>query len=169
MARLFGVTGYSGAGKTTLLVKVLPLLVGRGLTVSTVKQANANFDVDKPGKDSYEHRAAGAGEAMVVSTRRWALMHEYGDAPEDGMEQLLARLAPSDLVLIGGSRCCPHARLEVPRPALGKPLLCLGDPTIVAVATDTPLPGLAVPRLDLDDTAAVAHFIMSHIGLQEGR
>lgn len=169
MAHLFGVTGYSGAGKTTLLVKVLPLLVGRGLTVSTVKQANANFDVDKPGKDSYEHRAAGAGEVMVVSTRRWALMHEYGDAPEDGMDQLLARLAPADLVLIEGFRDWPHAKLEVHRPALGKPLLCLGDPTIVAVATDTPLPGLAVPRLDLDDAATVAHFIMSHIGLQEGR
>ncbi len=165
MARLFGVTGYSGAGKTTLLVKLLPLLLARGLTVSTVKQANAQFDVDTPGKDSYEHRAAGAGEVMVVSPRRWALMHEYRDAPEDSMEQLLGRLAPVDLVLIEGFRDWPHAKLEVHRPALGKPLLCSSDPTIVAVASDMPLAGLTIPRLALDDVAAVVHVIVTHTGL----
>lgn len=169
MARLFGVTGYSGAGKTTLLVTLLPLLIARGLTVSTVKQANAAFDVDKPGKDSYQHRAAGAGEVMVVSTRRWALMHEYGDAPEDGMETLLSRLAPVDLVLVEGFRDWPHAKLEVHRPGLGRPLLCLTDPSIVAVASDQPLSGLAVPRFALDDAAAVTDFILNHTGLREGR
>ena len=169
MARLFGITGYSGAGKTTLLVKLLPLLLARGLTVSTVKQANPQFDMDTPGKDSYEHRAAGAGEVMVVSPRRWALMHEYRDAPEDGMEQLLGRLAPVDLVLIEGFRDWPHAKLEVHRPALGKPLLCASDPTIVAVASDMPLAGLTIPWLALDDVAAVVDVIVTRTGLQEGR
>lgn len=163
--RIFGIAGYSGSGKTTLLVKVLPLLVARGLTVSTVKQANENFDVDKPGKDSYEHRAAGAGEVMVVSARRWALMHEYRNEAEFSMEQLLARLAPVDLVLIEGFRDWPHPRIEVHRPALGRPLLCNDDPKVVAVACDVALDGLPVPRLDLNDAAAVAEFVLDQTGV----
>lgn len=165
MTRLFGITGYSGSGKTTLLVKVLPLLGARGLKVSTVKQANPHFDVDKPGKDSYEHRAAGAGEVMVVSAKRWALMHEYRDQPEYTMDQLLACLGPADLVLIEGFRDWPHAKLEVHRPALGKPLLCPGDPSIVAVASDAALDGLPVPQLDINDAAAAAAFILERTGL----
>jgi molybdopterin-guanine dinucleotide biosynthesis protein B len=170
MARLFGVTGYSGAGKTTLLVSILPLLVGRGLTVSTIKQANPGFDIDVPGKDSYRHRDAGAGEVMVVSARRWALMHEYRDAPEAGMDELLSRLAPVDLVLIEGFRAWPHPKLEVHRPALGRPLLCLSDPGIVAVASDGPpasLP-LPLPWFDLNDAEAVVDFILAQTGLEEG-
>lgn len=165
MTRLFGITGYSGSGKTTLLVRLLPLLVQRGLKVSTVKQANPNFDVDKPGKDSFEHRAAGAGEVMVVSARRWALMHEYRDAPEWGMDDLLGRLGPCDLVLVEGFRDWPHPKIEVHRPALGKPLLAADDPTIVAVASDAALEGWPVPRLVLDDTAAIAAFIVERVGL----
>lgn len=158
--RIFGVAGFSGSGKTTLLVKVLPLLTGRGLTVSTVKQASDKFDIDRPGKDSYEHRAAGAEEVMVVSAKRWALMHEYRGQPEFTMSELLSRLSPVDLVLVEGFRDWPHPRIEVHRPALGKPLLCPDDPRVVAVASDRPLEGLAVPVLDLDDAARIADFIL---------
>ncbi len=163
--RIFGVAGYSGSGKTTLLVKLLPLMIARGLRVSTVKQAHEAFDIDKPGKDSYEHRAAGAGEVMVISARRWALMHEYGDAAEYTMEQLLARLAPVDLVLVEGFRGWPHPRIEVHRPALGRPLLCSDDPKVVAVACDQPLADLPVPHLDLDNAAAVADFVLDYLGV----
>lgn len=165
MARLFGVTGHSGAGKTTLLVRLLPILVGRGLTVSTIKQAHAGFDIDVPGKDSYRHREAGAGEVMVVSPRRWALMHEHRDQPEPGMAELVDRLAPADIVLVEGFRAWPHPKLEVHRPALGKPLLCAADPTIVAVASDRPLPDLALPCLALDDAEAAATFLLARLGL----
>ncbi len=162
---VFGIAGFSGSGKTTLLVKVLPLLTARGLKVSTVKQANDKFDVDKPGKDSYEHRAAGAGEVMVVSAKRWALMHEYRDEPEYGMAALLSRLAPVDLVLVEGFRDWPHPRIEVHRPALDRPLLCREDDRVVAVASDAALEDLPVPRLDLNDAAAVAAFILDQVGL----
>lgn len=165
MAAVFGIAGYSGSGKTTLLVKLLPLLTGRGLSVSTVKQANDKFDVDKPGKDSYEHRAAGAGEVMVVSQRRWALMHECGDGPDYTMDSLLARLSPVDLVLIEGFRDWPHPRIEIHRPALGRPLLCHDDRRVVAVASDVALAGLPVPRLDLNDADGIAAFILGKVGI----
>ncbi len=161
--RIFGVTGYSGSGKTTLLVKVLPLLSARGMRISTVKQANDKFDIDRPGKDSYEHRAAGAGEVMVVSARRWALMHEYHGEPEFTMPELLGRLSPVDLVLVEGFRDWPHPRIEVHRPSYGKPLLCAEDPRVIAVATDGEVPGLTLPRLDINDAAQVADFIIAHL------
>lgn len=160
MARLFGVTGFSGAGKTTLLVKLLPLLTGCGLRVSTIKQAHAEFDIDKPGKDSYRHREAGAGEVMVVSQKRWALMHEYHESAPDSMEQMLSHLAPADLVLIEGFRDWPHPKLEVHRPALGKPLLCHDYPGILAVASDSAMPDLVVPWFDLNDAVTLADFII---------
>lgn len=161
--RIFGVTGSSGSGKTTLILKLLPLLTARGLRVSTVKQANEKFDIDKPGKDSYEHRAAGAGEVMVISARRWALMHEYRDEPEFTMQQLLSRLSAVDLVLVEGFRDWPHPRIEVYRPAHGRPLISADDPRLLAVASDGDVPGLTVPRLDLNDPARIAGFIIAHL------
>lgn len=168
--RIFGVSGYSGSGKTTLLVKVIPQLVGRGLRVSTIKQANPDFDIDKPGKDSYQHRSAGAREVLIVSARRWALMHEF-DGPQDEvrMEDILPRMAPADLLLVEGFRTWPHSRIEVHRPDLGRPLMQPSDPHVVAVASDTRLEGLAVPLLDLDDAAGIADFIISHCRLETAR
>ncbi|MCR6629026.1 MAG: molybdopterin-guanine dinucleotide biosynthesis protein B [Magnetospirillum sp.] len=159
--RLFGVTGHSGSGKTTLLIKVIPLLAARGLRVSTIKQAHAGFDADKPGKDSYRHREAGAREVLVASNRRWALMHEYGDQPEFIMEQLLDRMTVVDLVLVEGFRQWNHPRLEVWRPETGKEPLFPDDPLVVAVASTGPVPGLDRPLLPLDDAQAVANFILS--------
>ncbi|WP_342670018.1 molybdopterin-guanine dinucleotide biosynthesis protein B [Magnetospirillum moscoviense] len=165
MMRLFGFSGHSGSGKTTLMVKLIPLLTARGISVSTIKQANAGFDADKPGKDSYEHRAAGAGEVMVASGRRWALMHEYRDQPEFTEAELLARMSPVDLILVEGFRRWPHPRIEVWREAVGKPPLYPDDPLVVALASPDHPEGLDRPRLDLDDVAAIADFLLKQVGL----
>lgn len=162
---IFGLAGWSGSGKTTLLRRLIPALVARGVSVSTIKHAHHGFDVDQPGKDSYEHRAAGATEVMVTSGKRWALMHELRGAPEPPVETLIARMSPVDLLLIEGFKHHAHDKLEVHRPALGKPLLCAEDPRVVAVASDAEIPGLRVPRLDLDDVPAIAAFIVAHCRL----
>src|SRR5581483_4936673 len=131
--KIFGLAGWSGAGKTSLMVRLLPELVARGITVSTMKHAHHAFDVDQPGKDSYEHRRAGATEVLVTSEKRWALMHELRGAPEAEMEALVARMTPVDLLLIEGFKHHAHDKLEVFRRAVGKPLLCVSDPRVVAV------------------------------------
>ncbi len=160
--RVFGLAGWSGSGKTSLLVKLIPELSGRGLRVSTVKHAHHGFDVDQPGKDSWEHRRAGAYEVMVSSARRWALMHENAAAPEPPLAELLQHMTAVDLVLVEGFRHHPHPKLEVHRPSLGKPLLCGADPDVVAVASDDALTGLAVTVLPLADIAGIADFIIKH-------
>jgi len=154
--RVIGFAGWSGAGKTTLLRRLIPVLTGAGLRVSTVKHAHHGFDVDQPGKDSWEHRQAGAQEVLVASATRWALMHEHRDAAEPGLAELLARLSPVDLVLVEGFKRETHPKIEVHRAAVGKPLLQPGDPAIRAVASDVALPGCPVPRLDLDDIGGIA-------------
>ena len=163
--RILGLVGYSGSGKTTLLVRLLPELVGRGYRVSTMKHAHHGFDVDQPGKDSHEHRQAGATEVLVTSARRWALMHENRDAPEPRPQDLIGHMTPVDLLLIEGFKREPHAKLEVHRQAIGKPLLARADPSIVAVASDGALEDLAIPVLDLNDVGAIAAFIIAHCGL----
>ena len=163
--RIIGLAGWSGSGKTSLVVRLLPALVARGLRVSTIKHAHHEFDVDTPGKDSYAHRAAGAHEVLVASARRFALMRELRDAPEPALEELVARLAPVDLLVVEGFKRHAHDKIEVHRPALGKKLLAPDDPRIVAVASDAALEGLRVPRLDLDDTAAIAAFVVARTGL----
>lgn len=163
--KIFGLAGWSGSGKTTLIVKLIPELVRRGLRVSTLKHAHHDFDVDHPGKDSYAHREAGATEVVIASGRRFALMHELRGAPEPSVEELMAKITPVDLLLIEGFKAHSHDKLEIHRPSLGKPLLCGEDPRIVAVASDTPLAHLPVPRLDLHDAVAIADFIVAHCSL----
>jgi molybdopterin-guanine dinucleotide biosynthesis protein B len=163
--KLFGLAGWSGSGKTTLAVKLIPALAGLGVSVSTIKHAHHSFDVDQPGKDSYEHRRAGAREVLIASSQRIALMRELRGAPEPSLEELVARLAPVDLVLVEGFKCHDHDKLEIHRPALGKPLLAAADRRIVAVASDVPIAGLGVRRLPLDDVATIARFIVAHCGL----
>jgi molybdopterin-guanine dinucleotide biosynthesis adapter protein len=164
--RIFGLAGWSGSGKTTLVGRLLPELIGRGLTVSTLKHAHHGFDVDQPGKDSWLHRQAGAHEVMVSSANRWALMHEHRGAPEAGLDDLVAHMSPVDLVIVEGFKSHPHPKLEVYRPRLDKPLLCRDDPFIVAVASDGDLTGLSVPALALADTPAIADFIIAHCRLK---
>lgn len=163
--RIFGLAGWSGSGKTTLLAKLLPALTATGIRVSTMKHAHHEFDLDKPGKDSWVHRQSGATEVAIVSAKRYAIMHELRGAPEPAIEDLLPRLAPVDLLLIEGFKRHAHPKLEIHRPSVGKPLLATDDPDIVAVASDVDLPGLKVPCLDLDDTGAIARFVLRHTGL----
>ena len=132
--RVLGIVGWSGSGKTTLLTKLIPLLRARGLMVSTVKHTHHGFDMDRPGKDTYRHREAGAHEVLVAAGTRWALLHEVV-GPEPDLPELLARMQPVDLVLVEGYKTHPFPKLEVHRPALGKPPIWPGQPDIVAVAS----------------------------------
>ena len=166
--KVFGIAGWSGSGKTTLMVKLLPELTGRGLSVSTMKHTHHNFDIDKPGKDSHEHRVAGASEVMIASSARWALLHEHRGAVEPDMDALIARMTPVDLLLIEGFKFHRHPKLEVFRPAIGKPMLNGEDPSVVAVASDGAIPDLKVPRFDMNDAVGIAGFIVAYIGLTQG-
>jgi molybdopterin-guanine dinucleotide biosynthesis protein B len=154
-----GIVGWSGAGKTTLITRLIPELSRRGLTVSTIKHAHHGFDVDRPGKDSFAHRAAGASEVLVASSARIALMRELRGAPEPSLSELLRLLAPVDLVLIEGYKRDPLAKIEVSRAANGKPPLYPEDPHIVALASDGPPPA-GVAHASLDDVRAVADLVV---------
>jgi molybdopterin-guanine dinucleotide biosynthesis adapter protein len=163
--KIFGFAGWSGSGKTTLIEKVIPRFVGMGLRVSLIKHAHHTFDVDHPGKDSYRHRHAGATEILVTSSRRWVLMHELRGAQEPSFEEQLKRVSPCDVLFVEGFKFAPIPKLEVWRKATGEALLHPNDPHIVAIATDarieTPL-----PRLELNDDAAICSFILAHLRLQ---
>ena len=163
--RVYGVTGWKNSGKTVLMERLVADLTGRGLTVSTVKHAHHAFDVDQPGKDSHRHRSAGASQVLVASRNRWALMSELRGAAEPELEALLARLDPVDLVLVEGYKRDRHPKIEVRRAATAQDLIAAGDATIEAVASDAPVPGLAIPVFDLDDVAAIAGFILARTGL----
>src|SRR5215469_14338296 len=115
--RILGLAGWSGSGKTTLMTALIPELVSRGISVSTVKHAHHSFDIDQPGKDSWRHRQAGAREVMVASAHRWALMHELRSAAEPSLEELLGRLSGADLVLVEGFKAHAHPKIEVYRHA----------------------------------------------------
>lgn len=157
--RIIGFAGWSGAGKTTLIVKLIPALIARGFSVSTLKHAHHNFDVDKPGKDSYEHRMAGAREVLVASDLRFALMHELRGAPEPSLATLLGKLAPVDLVLVEGFKRDSHMKLEVYRAANGKPLLFPDDPRVVGIASDVAVE-TRLPVAHLDDIEDVAELML---------
>jgi molybdopterin-guanine dinucleotide biosynthesis protein B len=159
--RAIGLAGWSGSGKTQLIARLIPVLVARGLTVSTIKHAHASFDIDRPGKDSYVHRAAGAHEVLVSSVARFALIRELRSAPELALPELLAQLAPVDLVLIEGYKQGAHVKLEVHRAANGKPLLFPDDPAIRALVTDLPAGASPLPQVGLDDVAGVADLVVA--------
>jgi molybdopterin-guanine dinucleotide biosynthesis protein B len=162
--KVFGFTGWSGSGKTTLLTAVLPHLSALGLRIATVKHAHHEFDLDQPGKDSWRHRAAGAREVLIASGRRWALLHE-NEGPEPDLDTLLARLSPTDLVLVEGFKSSPHPKLEVHRPSLDLAPIWPGRDDIVAVATDEPLGECPCPVLPLADPACIAGWIVAFLGL----
>jgi molybdopterin-guanine dinucleotide biosynthesis protein B len=160
--RIFGLAGWSGSGKTTLMTALIPVFVSRGITISTVKHAHHAFDIDRPGKDSWQHRQAGAREVMVASDQRWALMHELRGAPEPSLDELLQQMSPVDLVLVEGFKRHAHPKLEVYRSSLGKPLLHPEDPFVVGIASDERVVEFSVPWLPLSDAGAIANFILRH-------
>ncbi len=162
--RIYGVTGYKNAGKTGLMERLVTEIAGRGFTVSTVKHAHHSFDVDHPGKDSFRHRQAGAQQVLLSSRNRWALMTELRGAEEAVLDDLLAQLAPVDLVLVEGYKRDRHPKIEAYRAEMNHPLIATDDDTIRAIASDTPLE-VPQPLFDLDDTTAIADFILSEVGL----
>ncbi|WP_421992082.1 molybdopterin-guanine dinucleotide biosynthesis protein B [Roseococcus sp.] len=162
--KIIGLAGWSGAGKTTLVVRLIPALIARGVTVSTVKHAHHNFDVDQPGKDSFEHRQAGAAQVLVSSAHRWALMTEHRGAPEPSLKELLARLNPVDLVVVEGFKRDPVPKIEIFRAANEKPFLYLEDPLIRAIAADVAVPPDAPPAMPLDDIEAIADAALRYAG-----
>jgi len=159
--RIIGLAGWSGSGKTTLVTKVIPVLVGRGFKVATIKHAHHGFDIDQPGKDSWLHREAGASEVAVVSSRRWAIVHELAGEPEPPFGDILAKLSPVDLVIVEGFKRHPHPKLEIYRATVGKPLLHPDDNCIVAIATDVPLPQAQIPVVMLDDIESIANVLQA--------
>ena len=163
--KVMGIMGWSGSGKTTLIERLIPVLTARGLTVSTVKHVHHEVDLDRPGKDTYRHRSAGAQEVILASCHRLAILREHrGDEPE--LEAVLARLAPVDLVLVEGYKRDRHPRIEVWRAATGQPPIQPGDATVQAFATDGAAPpGITVPVLDLNDPGAIAAFVIRDCGL----
>ena len=162
--RIFGVVGYKNTGKTGLMERLVTEITTRGFSVSTIKHAHHSFDVDHAGKDSHRHRVAGASEVLLASRNRFALMHELRGEDEPTLEQLLTKLSPVDLVLIEGCKRDSHAKVEAHRAETGNPLIALNDQTIKAVASDVPL-DLDRPVFDLNDTGAVADFILKQVGL----
>ena len=160
--KIFGIVGYSGSGKTTLIEKIIPEITARGLRVSVIKHAHHGFDLDKPGKDSFMHREAGATEVIISSARRWAILHELRDEEEWNMADLVAKMSSVDLVLVEGFKRDAFPKLEIHRAANDKPLLHHDDPYIVAVACDTALPQAKVPVIDLNDIDAVADLLLEH-------
>ena len=163
--KVWGVVGWKNSGKTGLMERLVTEIAGRGLSVSTLKHAHHSFDVDHAGKDSYRHREAGATEVLLASRNRWALMHEMRGADEEPMEALLARLSPVDLVLVEGYKRDRHPKIEAHRSATGNPLIATDDPTVRAIASDSGAEAQGRPTFHLDDTAAIADFILGELGL----
>jgi molybdopterin-guanine dinucleotide biosynthesis protein MobB len=160
---VIGIVGWKDNGKTTLVERLVAHLVAQGLRVSTIKHTHHSADLDRPGKDTWRHRQAGATEVVLASSARYAILHELRHAPEPELDGLLARMAPVDLVIVEGFKRFAHPKIEVHRAARGTPLIARDDRTVIAVASDEPLPGLAVPVLDLDDVAAIARLITGRI------
>jgi len=161
--RIIGFSGWSGSGKTTLLSKVIPRLVARGFSVSTVKHAHHGFDVDTPGKDSHTHRMAGATEVLVASNVRWALMHELRGPREHEptIYELLQKMSPVDFVLIEGFKSALHARIEVYRKEVGKPPFHPENPQVAGIISDTPFPQAGRPVVGIDDIEGAVELILA--------
>ncbi|MEJ6396841.1 molybdopterin-guanine dinucleotide biosynthesis protein B [Yoonia sp. 208BN28-4] len=162
--KVFGIAGYKNAGKTGLMERLVADITQRGFSVSTLKHAHHVFDVDQPGKDSFRHRAAGAHQVVLSSAKRWAMMTELRDTAEPPLVDLLDRMSPVDLILIEGWKRDAHPKIEAHRAAAGHPLIAPDDPTIRAVASDTPLT-IDRPVFDLNNTTAIADFILTEVGL----
>ncbi|HEX4878901.1 MAG TPA: molybdopterin-guanine dinucleotide biosynthesis protein B [Limnobacter sp.] len=160
MPNVFGFAGFSGVGKTTLIEQLLPLLIGQGVRVSVIKHAHHAFDIDRPGKDSFRHREAGAYEVLITANKRWVLMHELRDEEEPSLEEQIQRLSPCDLVIVEGFKRSNIPKIEIWREANNKPMLYPEDPNIIAVACDVEIDCGGLPWLPLNNPPAVAQYIM---------
>lgn len=164
--KVFGVTGWKNSGKTGLVERLVQELTARGYAVSTVKHAHHSFDVDQPGRDSYRHRVAGAQEVVLSSYSRWAIMHELRGDAEPRLDDLLAKMSPVDIVIVEGFKGESIQKIECFRAEAGHEVLYPGDPLILALASDVPMPDADRPVIDLSDTAALADFVIERSGLK---
>lgn len=162
--RAIGFIGYSNSGKTTLIEKLIPRFRSHGLSVSAIKNAHHGFDMDRPGKDSYRYREAGAGQVLIATTERWALLTETPQGHAT-LDELLDRLAPCDLVIVEGFKSEGRIpRIEVRRATVEDPPIYPDDPNVIAVAADFVL-DCPLPVLDLNDADKIAAFIMQRLSL----
>ncbi|MEX1034908.1 MAG: molybdopterin-guanine dinucleotide biosynthesis protein B [Sneathiella sp.] len=165
--KVIGISGWSGNGKTTLLVRLIPALIARGYSVSTIKHAHHKFDIDTPGKDSYRHREAGAAEVLISSSTRWAIMHENRDGKEAKLDELIARLSPVDILLVEGFKTEDFPKIEVWRAESGTEPRYTADRSVIALATPDPGHDTPIPTLDLNDEFGIADFIIQYFNLEK--
>lgn len=164
--RVIGIAGWKNSGKTTLTERLVAELSARGWSVSTVKRAHHDADIDSEGTDSFRHRSAGAAEVMLVTPLRWALMHELRDEPEPDLQAVLARLSPCDLVIVEGYKSSPHPKIETRRTAAKDKTPLPSSSNVIAIAADNAIDGATVPVFDLDAIAIIADFIEAAVGLR---
>lgn len=167
--KILGFAGYSGAGKTTLIEQLIPRFSSKSLRVSLIKHAHHGFDIDKPGKDSFRHREAGASEVMLVSARRWVLMHELRNDEEPSLDEQISRMSSCDLLLVEGFKFSRIPKIEIYRSALGKPRFHDENMNIIALASDTENhseDSAALPQLNLNDPDEIAWFILDYLQIE---
>ena len=160
--RVIGVVGWKNNGKTTLVVRLVEHLSRAGYRISTIKHAHHSIDLDRPGKDTWRHREAGASEVLLATSRRYILMHELRNEAEPPLADLVARLRSVDLVIVEGFKGTQLPKIEVHRAERGTALIARTDPDVVAVASDVAFTDLAVPVIPLDDIPAVAAAALAH-------
>lgn len=160
--RVIGVVGWKNNGKTMLVARLVQHLSRAGYRISTIKHAHHSIDLDRPGKDSWRHREAGASEVLLATSRRYILMHELRAEDEPSLADLIARLTPVDLVIVEGFKGTQLPKIEVHRAERATDLIARSDPDVVAVASDVAFSDLTVPVIPLDDVPAVAAAVLSH-------
>ncbi len=160
---ILGFAAFSGTGKTTLLSKLIPLLRQSGLRVALIKHAHHNFEIDKPGKDSYQLRKAGASPVLIVSAQRRAMISEFSEHKDPTLDDQLKILDQSelDLILVEGFKTEQFPKIELHRPSLEKPLLFPDDPNIIAIATDQPMNDNTPTQLDINSAELIADYILN--------
>ena len=163
---LIGIVGWKKSGKTTLTVRLIEEFTRRGLAVSSVKHAHHAFQIDDGDTDSARHRRAGSGQVAIVSSKRWAIVTELCDAPEPDFADVIARLAPCDLVIVEGYKLAAIPKIEARRrAAFDHVALSETDPNVIAIAADHAVAGAKLPVFALDDVAAIADFIVARVGV----
>ena len=166
---IFGVAGYKNSGKTALIVDLVRDLVARGWRVGTIKHAHHDFDIDHPGKDSFLHRAAGATEVVVASTRRVAHIRELAASDEPSLDELVQQMRDVDLVLVEGWKSGSHPRIELRRAAAPATAIAGTAPGVLAIVSDDPLANERLPVLQRENVPAIADFILASVGLSQSQ
>ena len=167
---IIGFSAYSGTGKTTLIKQIIPLLKSKGLKIAVIKHAHHHFDLDRPGKDSYELRKSGADHTIICTTTRMAAISEFA-SPDDepSLQEIVDTIDARkfDILLVEGYKDLAFAKIELHRAALAKPYLYPQDPTIIALACDSASPdALSIPVLDINSPQQIAEFIYDEVCLK---